>query len=201
MANPQSISPHGGALHLHMDDGTIFQAFQVPGNRWIVKREPSTPVDPTDPTDPTDPQPNGKFLLPFAYSTVWDYNEFHSPSRPNHDGIDFGPGLGVNGGESIRAANGGIVEFGGWGGDWFNSPGFGNVVAIDHGNVGGVNLMTIYAHMRTTPATLTGATVTKGQHLGYVGETGNAIGEHLHWETWINEVPVNPRTFMASYGE
>lgn len=139
------------------------------------------------------------FLVPFPWSSVWDYNEFRSRSRPTHEGIDFGPNRGVRGGDSIRAANRGRVVFAGWGGDWYGSAGFGNLVVLDHGTVDGDLLWTLYAHMRTRPAVRTGAEVAIDEYLGPVGETGNARGDHLHWETWVNERPINPRTFIDRY--
>lgn len=142
-----------------------------------------------------------QFLVPFPWSSVWGYNEFRSSSRPNHEGIDFGPGLGVWGGEGIPAANDARVLFAGWGGNWMNSPGYGNLVVLDHGRVNGDLLWTLYAHMRTLPVVDTGDQVTRGQFLGRVGETGNARGEHLHFECWVNESPINPRTFIDHYNQ
>lgn len=41
-----------------------------------------------------------------------------------------------------------------------------------------------YMHMRAPAAVSAGATVTGGQRLGVVGETGRATGCHLHFELW-----------------
>ena len=53
--------------------------------------------------------------------------------------------------------------------------GFGTVVKIDHGN----GYVSIYAHLSKL-ATKKGATVEKGQLVGYMGNTGLSYGTHLH---------------------
>jgi murein DD-endopeptidase MepM/ murein hydrolase activator NlpD len=41
-----------------------------------------------------------------------------------------------------------------------------------------------YAHLRSSPSVTAGQTVSTGQLVGYVGETGDAVGCHLHFELW-----------------
>jgi len=41
-----------------------------------------------------------------------------------------------------------------------------------------------YAHLRSSPSVSAGQTVSTGQLVGYVGETGDAVGCHLHFELW-----------------
>ena len=41
-----------------------------------------------------------------------------------------------------------------------------------------------YAHLRTSSTVRAGQTVSTGQLVGYVGETGDAVGCHLHFELW-----------------
>lgn len=55
--------------------------------------------------------------------------------------------------------------------------GFGNLVIIKHAN----GTETLYAH-QSSIATTTGANVTQGQVIGYVGSTGRSTGPHLHFE-------------------
>ena len=40
-----------------------------------------------------------------------------------------------------------------------------------------------------------GATVSRGQVVGYAGNTGKSTGVHLHWQVELNGTPVNPRRF------
>lgn len=55
---------------------------------------------------------------------------------------------------------------------------YGNAVGIDHGK----GVFTYYAHMKNTPLVDVGDSVTTSTHLGIMGETGNAFGEHTHVE-------------------
>ncbi|HET7104361.1 MAG TPA: M23 family metallopeptidase, partial [Terracidiphilus sp.] len=38
--------------------------------------------------------------------------------------------------------------------------------------------------------------VTRGQIIGYVGESGRATGPHLHYEVRVHNVPVNPHKYL-----
>jgi murein DD-endopeptidase MepM/ murein hydrolase activator NlpD len=77
-------------------------------------------------------------------------------------------------GSPIYAAAAGSVivsRVGGWNG------GYGNYVVIDHGN----GVQTLYAHMSTDGVSV-GETVSRGQNIGTVGNTGQATGYHVHFE-------------------
>lgn len=57
--------------------------------------------------------------------------------------------------------------------------GYGNYVVIDHGN----GYATRYAHLKSVDrAVAEGRTVTQGQTIGFMGNTGNSVGAHLHFE-------------------
>ena len=74
---------------------------------------------------------------------------------------------------------------------------YGNYVVIDHGNKGGSNYKTLYAHMSAV-AVGNGQQVKQGQVIGYVGNSGNtwgATGTHLHFELRIN----NSYTYPIKY--
>ncbi len=86
------------------------------------------------------------------------------------NGVD----LGAPSGTPIHAAAGGTVivsRVGGWNG------GYGNYVVIDHGN----GTQTLYAHMSTDSVSV-GQAVGRGDVIGSVGRTGEATGNHLHFE-------------------
>ena len=55
--------------------------------------------------------------------------------------------------------------------------GYGSYVVITHDN----GSQTLYAHMSKVAATV-GEEVVQGQVIGYVGETGDATGPHVHFE-------------------
>lgn len=75
---------------------------------------------------------------------------------------------------------------------------YGNYVVIDHGNKGGSNYKTLYAHMSTV-AVRNGQQVKQGQVIGYVGNSGNtwgSTGTHLHFELRINNSYTNPVSYL-----
>lgn len=73
----------------------------------------------------------------------------------------------------MAAADGRVIiaKEGGWNG------GYGSYVVITHPN----GSQTLYAHMSQVVAT-EGETVAQGEVIGYVGETGDATGPHVHFE-------------------
>lgn len=62
----------------------------------------------------------------------------------------------------------------------YYSPSYGNAVFITH-SVNGQIYTTVYAHMESRMVG-TGATVSKGQQIGIMGNTGESYGQHLHFE-------------------
>ena len=82
-----------------------------------------------------------------------------------------------------------------------STPGCGWYVEIRH--AGGVN--TRYCHMIRRPEVHVGQTVKVGQTIGYVGQSGNADGPHLHFEVHLhNDMSPNgaidPVPFMREKG-
>lgn len=63
----------------------------------------------------------------------------------------------------------------------------GNITIIDHG----AGIYSLYLHQSEILVEI-GDTVTKGQVIGKVGHTGNAIGPHLHLAVKVNGVLVDP---------
>jgi murein DD-endopeptidase MepM/ murein hydrolase activator NlpD len=63
----------------------------------------------------------------------------------------------------------------------------GNTVVVDHG----LGLTSAYFHMATIQVNV-GDVVKQGQAVGLVGNTGLSTGPHLHWETRVGGVPVDP---------
>ena len=89
-------------------------------------------------------------------------------------------------GTPILAAHSGTVLVSGW------NDSYGNQVLLDNGT----GLSTRYAHMTQTAVTA-GEAVTAGQVIGYVGSTGDSIGNHLHFEVMQNGVRVNPMDMVS----
>jgi len=81
-------------------------------------------------------------------------------------------------GSTVVAAAGGKVIFAGWknnGGGW--------QVWISHGS----NLYTTYNHMSAITVG-SGESVSRGQQVGRIGQSGDATGPHLHFEVWVGMV-------------
>ena len=98
-----------------------------------------------------------------------------------HRGVDYAAPTGT----PVWAAAEGKVIFRGVKG------GYGNVVILQHGG----NITTLYAHMsKFASKARVGARVRQGQTIGYVGATGLATANHLHYEYRLNGVHRNPRT-------
>lgn len=134
----------------------------------------------------------GSFSWPFDPRPISQGGTVTSEYGPRdgrmHEGIDFG----VSEGTPIPASNAGTVSGLGYG------SGTGYYVDLTHD--GGI--VTRYFHMVVLSDFLTiGQSVTKGQNIGRVGNTGNSFGAHLHWETIVNGIHWNPRDFMAIYGD
>ena len=98
-----------------------------------------------------------------------------------HRGVDYAAPRGT----PIKAAGDGKVIFRG------TKSGYGRVVILQHGG----NITTLYAHMSSYDAKAKlGTRVQQGQTVGYVGMTGLATANHLHYEYRLNGVHRNPRT-------
>ncbi len=110
-----------------------------------------------------------------------------------------------------RSYNGGPFDRRHLGSDFAGAPGTpvyaaaaGRVVLADTLNVRGITVMidhgwgiyTAYAHMAQRTVNL-GDYVSAGQNIGTVGTTGRSTGAHLHWEVWLNGLPVDPMQWVA----
>jgi murein DD-endopeptidase MepM/ murein hydrolase activator NlpD len=98
-----------------------------------------------------------------------------------HAGVD----IAVPAGTPIRAADSGTVVLASW------TDGYGNYTCIQHTST----MSTCYGH-QSSYATSSGANVSQGQVIGYVGCTGHCFGDHLHFEVRINGSPVDPMGYL-----
>lgn len=97
-----------------------------------------------------------------------------------HRGVD----IGLPTGTEIHAGQDGTVTFAGYSGD------YGNVVVIEDSN----GLVSKYAHCDSLLVS-TGQTVSLGDVIAIVGNTGNSTGPHLHLEVLKNGQYLNPLYF------
>jgi septal ring factor EnvC (AmiA/AmiB activator) len=101
-----------------------------------------------------------------------------------HPGIDIGKGMGT----PIHAAADGVVFRS------YLSSSYGNCVMITH-YINGQEYTTVYAHMESRSVS-DGQVVHSGQVIGYMGDTGEAFGPHLHFEVYRGQwnPPPHPGT-------
>jgi murein DD-endopeptidase MepM/ murein hydrolase activator NlpD len=121
-----------------------------------------------------------------------DFTRISSSFNPNrkhpilnriraHRGVDYAAPRGTH----IKASGDGKVIFRG------AKSGYGKTVILQHGG----NITTLYAHMSSYMLKVrVGTRVRQGQTIGFVGSTGLATANHLHYEYRLNGVHRNPRT-------
>ncbi len=103
-----------------------------------------------------------------------------------HAGIDIGAAYG----SLTIAAEDGVVTYAG------PSNGYGTLVLISHGTVGGKDITSAYAH-QSALLVREGEIVSRGQVVGRVGNEGNSTGPHLHFEVRRDGEPVDPLDWVT----
>lgn len=123
------------------------------------------------------------FIFPLDEYRLSGKGKFVWRKHRMHKGVD----LLAPKGTPIRAMNNGTVAFSGV------SRGYGKRVVIDHGE----GLTSIYAH-NTENVVAVGEKVQRGQIIAYVGRTGRASANHLHFEIRIDKQEINPLLYITS---
>ncbi len=124
---------------------------------------------------------NGQFTNPCPggyVSSTFGYRDFDASF---HKGLDLAAAEGT---PTYAAAGGTVITAG-----WSNSAG--NWVVINHGN----GLTTKYMH-HSALCVSEGQVVVKGQQIGYVGDTGDSFGAHLHFQVEVNGTAVDPQGYL-----
>lgn len=123
-------------------------------------------------------------------SGIWpvpSYTEISSPFgeriHPITGKLSFHRGIDIPAPQNtdIVSTDDGIVIFSGV------QNGYGNVIKIKHFD----GKKSVYAH-NTSNIVKEGDIVKQGQVIGKVGTTGNSTGNHVHFETIINDENINP---------
>ena len=129
---------------------------------------------------------NGDFLWPVpGYGTV---SQGYDATK--HTGIDISAEQGV---AVIAAADGTVSHVQTWDGSTTTGDqSYGNMVQITHAD----ERTTLYAHLSKVLVS-SGDSVSAGETIGYVGNTGNADGAHLHFEVRQSGQTVDPRPFIT----
>ena len=127
--------------------------------------------------------PNGKVMAAFADRRTYFY-QGNKIDQQDHLGYD----LAVTTHAPVPAANDGVVLQARFFGI------YGNCVVLDHG----YGLMSLYGHLASI-AVKEGQKVARGDVLGATGQTGLAGGDHLHFTTLLQGLPVNPVEWWDSH--
>lgn len=158
---------------------------QVKGQPKVIQDGGSGHGHPGESTNFTGQRINKFSIFPVAdYRISSKYGGRTHPvtgKHSNHTGMDFATGMG----KPIFAVADGVVRQ-----SDFNKI-YGNRTILDFG--GGLSSM--YGH-QSRSIVKPGQRVKRGQIIGYVGSTGLSTGPHLHFETWLNNKPVNPLSWF-----
>ena len=105
-----------------------------------------------------------------------------------HKGVDFAAPTGT----PIYAGGNGIVEYVG------RNGGYGKYIRIRHNN----GYKTAYAHLSNYKKGISkGVRINQGDVIGYVGNTGNSTGPHLHYEIIYQNKHINPLKLKLPSGK
>lgn len=129
--------------------------------------------------------PLGQPVWSYWLSSKFGYRTDPFNKRPaGHKGVD----LASRTGNKIKVmANGKVTEV------KHSNSGYGNFVAVDHGN----GFVTKYAHLHKIYVKA-GDYLNAEDAIGEVGSTGRSTGPHLHYEILYQGHPVDPMPFMQA---
>ena len=120
--------------------------------------------------------------LDFAYiSSHFNPNRMHPILHriKAHNGVDYAAKRNT----PIQASGDGFISFVGY------KTGYGRTIEIKHGG----NIKTLYAHLEKYDSrSKVGNKVKQGEIIGYVGDSGQATGTHLHFEFWQGNLRTDP---------
>ncbi len=131
---------------------------------------------------PLAPVAAPSFAWPLSGRVIADFGATENGGK--NDGINIAAASGT----PIHAAASGTVTYAG---DELKN--YGNLVLIRHAN----GFTTAYAHADRL-AVARGDFVSRGQVIGYAGDTGDVVTPQLHFEIRSGTAPVNPRSYLTS---
>jgi murein DD-endopeptidase MepM/ murein hydrolase activator NlpD len=122
-------------------------------------------------------------------TTGWISSNFGTRTSPFTGQREFHKGLDISGriGQPIYAPAKGTVIFSGVDG------GYGRSLVLSHSS----GIITRYAHLHRA-AVKKGQTVTRGELIAYLGNSGRSTGPHVHYEVRLNGVCVNPMRYILN---
>lgn len=139
-----------------------------------------------------DWQPTGALQWPLMITgTITSQFGYRTDPITGKTSYHSGTDIAAPEGSPILAAADGTVTIANALDSWGGSYGY--YVKLDHGN----GLETLYAHCSSICVTA-GQQVEAGQVIGYVGHTGRATGDHLHFEVYQNGQRTDALTYFTS---
>ncbi|MDY7001362.1 MAG: M23 family metallopeptidase [Thermodesulfobacteriota bacterium] len=119
----------------------------------------------------------------------WVSSRFGYRTSPFTGKREFHKGLDISApkGTPIYAPAKGKISFVG------KDGGYGMTLVISHGS----GMITRYGHLHSSAVKIR-QTVTRGELIAYIGNTGRSTGPHLHYEVRLNGVPVNPMRYVLN---
>ncbi len=130
---------------------------------------------------------SGPFDFPVVNPIVTDpygYDRLTGSLSIPHKGTDFKAATGT----PVMAINTGRVIYAQYLGI------YGNTIVIDHG----LSILSFYMHLSRIDVNV-GDAVARGQIIGLSGDTGYALGPHLHLTIRIRGVSIDPMTFLGFF--
>ncbi|MEL6608516.1 MAG: M23 family metallopeptidase [Pseudomonadota bacterium] len=123
------------------------------------------------------------FSLPVNLGQVRQTSGFGPRWGRMHYGTDWAGPIGTD----IKATADGVVIHAGW------SSGYGRLIKIQHE----FGIETRYAHLSQIRVKV-GQRVSRGQHIGDLGNSGRSTGPHLHYEIRVGGKPINPMIYIRA---
>ncbi len=124
---------------------------------------------------------SGPFAWPLRGTILSEFGP--QPGGQKNDGLNISAPLGT----TVYAAKEGTVSYVG-----NELKGFGTMILLKH--EGG--MFTVYAHLSSASVTK-GQTISKGQSIGAVGQTGQVTAPQLHFEVRRGSTPLDPRKYLS----
>lgn len=155
---------------LSSQESAIQKAIELEKKNQAAKQAQNSVSSGTSASAPSvsaPPVSNGYFTRPTSGVLT---SGFGSRWGANHFGVD----IAQKGTVPVVSAADGVVM------NSYYSSSYGNVVFISH-SIEGQIYTTVYAHMSSRSVSA-GQSVSKGQQIGYQGNTGQSFGQHLHFE-------------------
>jgi len=166
-------------LHRHVAarDGAKTYVYQDKGSS---PRPASTSQVTSQPLAPIGNAP--EFSWPLNGRVISDFGTTANGGK--NDGVNIAAPLGT----PIHASASGTVTYAG-----NELKDYGNLVLVKHSG----GFTTAYAHAERLVVSR-GDTVTRGQVIGYAGQTGDVSSPQLHFEIRSATMPVNPHSYLSA---